>query len=625
MWWDATRIEATVTWQFVCDQLLPDEIQKLDRALGFGDGLTDGTYWEWIRAKAPRIFLILVDLGAPDQIFNIVDDSWDDDDLPIALDQIERLALTATRNGKIDRRFYYRQFHYLIRTLEKGGYCAYSDDEVIPLDILDKRPVAGLSQNHSVDKVELPNYPGEILSRRRIPVGPAPGMLSEEDFLWEVNYTKHIQNNHLVSYFASYTHQGFGYVLFTPASDYNLKTILGALPAPLKALSKQDRRVYVMNWIHCLVDTLCYLHNRGWAHGQIKPSTVLFNSKHHIFFTDLSRLSAETLANSSDKAAFDKESYIYAAPEQWFRPPVGVTNMQRRAVLNSPPSSPPDEYTFSIPRHGSEPSNNTPHVGVSHTHAEPEPAGRRHLLPRLCHTRAAQPADEAADSLLRLAPGRQAQDARARRRRAGLILPQEPRPSGVLDGGPRQRGRQEKGKDAVFRGVAPLCKVVARMLSVAPQDRPTALEVVQETYKVLRESGVNEPHCVHQYGDGGGGLEYGMSGLRISGRDSNNTNNTSAVADEDDGGFQYNPPVIIGKRPSMVGSSSPAIAASAAAVTSKKANDNNTTILEQYKQTSSRGGGEKGRDSPTLSGFEAIQNIRVNKVRNWQAPAYAGT
>ncbi|KAK8130296.1 protein kinase [Apiospora kogelbergensis] len=609
MWWDATRIEATVTWQFVCDQLLPDEIQKLDRALGFGDGLTDGTYWEWIRAKAPRIFLILVDLGAPDQIFNIVDDSWDDDDLPIALDQIERLALTATRNGKIDRRFYYRQFHYLIRTLEKGGLL---DDEVIPLDILDKRPVAGLSQNHSVDKVELPNYPGEILSRRRIPVGPAPGMLSEEDFLWEVNYTKHIQNNHLVSYFASYTHQGFGYVLFTPASDYNLKTILGALPAPLKALSKQDRRVYVMNWIHCLVDTLCYLHNRGWAHGQIKPSTVLFNSKHHIFFTDLSRLSAETLANSSDKAAFDKESYIYAAPEQWFRPPVGVTNMQRRAVLNSPPSSPPDEYTFSIPRHGSEPSNNTPHA------ADIFSLGC--VILELLSLQMKRPTRSFAShrAAKHKMPGR------------GGAVPDSSfhKNLGQVESwmaGLAKEADKKKGKDAVFRGVAPLCKVVARMLSVAPQDRPTALEVVQETYKVLRESGVNEPHCVHQYGDGGGGLEYGMSGLRISGRDSNNTNNTSAVADEDDGGFQYNPPVIIGKRPSMVGSSSPAIAASAAAATSKKANDNNTTILEQYKQTSSRGGGEKGRDSPTLSGFEAIQNIRVNKVRNWQAPAYAGT
>ncbi|KAK8025566.1 kinase-like domain-containing protein [Apiospora arundinis] len=618
MWWDATQIEATVTWQFVCNQLLPEEIQKLDLALGFGDGLTDGTYWEWIREKAPRIFLILVDLGAPDQIFSIVDDSWDDDDLPIALDQIERLALTSTRNGKIDRKFYYRQFHYLIRPLEKGGHCAYGDDEVIPLDIVDRRPVAGLNQNHSVDKVELPNYPGEILSRRRIPVGTAPGVLAEGDFLWEINYTKNIQNDHLVSYFASYTHQGFGYVLFTPASDYNLKTILGALPAPLKALSKQDRRTYVMNWTHCLVDTLCYLHNRGWAHGQIKPSTVLFNSKHHVFFTDLSRISAETLANSSDKAAFDRESYIYAAPEQWFRPPAGATNNQRRAAANSSPSSPPDEYTFSIPRHGSEPSNNSNSASAFHTstpNLNPQAADIFSLgcvILELLSLQMKRPTRSFAShrAAKHKMPGR------------GGAVPDSSfhKNLGQVESwmaGLAKDADKKKGKDAVFRGVAPLCKVVARMLSVAPQDRPTAQEVVQETYKVLRESGVSEPHCVHQYG--GGGWEYGMSGLRISGKDHDNRSaKTSTAVDGDDDGFQYNPPVIIGKRPSVIGGSP------AATATSEKTHDN-TTTFERYRRTSSSGGGEKGRDSPTLSGFEAIQNIRVNKVRDWQTPTYAGT
>ncbi|KAK8087078.1 hypothetical protein PG994_002052 [Apiospora phragmitis] len=601
MWWDSTRIEATVTRPFVCGQLLPEESHKVDRALGFGDGLTDGTYLEWIREKAPRIFLILVDLGIPDQIFNIVDDSWDDDDLPIALDQVERLELRATRNGKVDRRFYYRQFHYLIRTLEKGDHGVYSDDEVIPLDVVDRRPVAGLSQNHSVDKVELPNYPGEVFSRRRIPVGTAPGMLSEDDFLWEINCTRNIQNDHLVFYFASYTHQGSGYVLFTPASDYNLKTILGALPAPLKALSKQDRREHVMNWIHCLVDTLCYLHSCGLAHGQIKPSTVLFNSKHDVFFTDLSRLSAETLANSSDKAAFDKESYIYAAPEQWFRPPAGAMNMQRKAVLKSPPSSPPGDYTFSIPRHGSEPSNNpTPAFHTATPNLNPQAADIFSLGCVILE-------------LLSLQMKRQTRSF-ASHRAAKHKMPG--RGGAVPDSSfHKNLGQVEswmaglskdanKKSDAVFRGIAPMCKVVARMLSVAPQDRPTAQEVEQETYKVLVESGINEPHCVHQYG----GWDYGMSGLRISKENNRITTNSSSSAVESEyDGFQYIPPVIIGKRPNMVGG------LAEAAATSKP----NYNTAQEYKRTSSSSGGAKGHDSPTLSGFEAIQSIRVNKVRNW--------
>jgi hypothetical protein len=79
----------------------------LDLSLAFGDGLTDGTYWEWIHTKARRIFLILVDLNMPDQIFGIIDDSWDDNDLPIALDQVEGLALREQRDEKIERRFRY--------------------------------------------------------------------------------------------------------------------------------------------------------------------------------------------------------------------------------------------------------------------------------------------------------------------------------------------------------------------------------------------------------------------------------------------------------------------------------------------------------------------------------------
>ncbi len=133
MWWDADTIEKTVTRQFVCGHLLPEEIERLDKPLGFGDGLTDGTYWEWIEEKARRIFLILVDLGVPDQIFGVIDDSWDDEDLPIALDQVERLALTPAKNERSERKFYYRQFYYLLRPLRRGDQGVYQEDEVIPV------------------------------------------------------------------------------------------------------------------------------------------------------------------------------------------------------------------------------------------------------------------------------------------------------------------------------------------------------------------------------------------------------------------------------------------------------------------------------------------------------------
>src|SRR6187402_384162 len=131
MWWDEERIDATVNRQFVVSKLRPDEQLRLDLPLGFGDGLTDDTYMEWIELKAKRIFLILVDIGVPDQIFGVIDDSWDDDDLPVALDQVERLALTAEKDEKVEKKFYLRQFIYLLRNIQKGEHEYYDDEEVV--------------------------------------------------------------------------------------------------------------------------------------------------------------------------------------------------------------------------------------------------------------------------------------------------------------------------------------------------------------------------------------------------------------------------------------------------------------------------------------------------------------
>ena len=69
-WWLPSRIDATVTRQFVVQQLLPEEIQRLDQPVAFGgEDLTERTYWDSIHENAKRLFLILLDLGVPDQIF----------------------------------------------------------------------------------------------------------------------------------------------------------------------------------------------------------------------------------------------------------------------------------------------------------------------------------------------------------------------------------------------------------------------------------------------------------------------------------------------------------------------------------------------------------------------------
>lgn len=315
MWWDEERIEETVNRHFVLSRLRPDEQVRLDEPLGFGGGLTDDTYMEWIEQKAKRIFLILVDLGVPDQIFGVIDDSWDDDDLPVPLDQVERLQLTYDKDEKLEKKFFHRQFAYLLRNVQKGELVYYDDEEVVPLELAEKRPVgavAGLVPSN-LDKVHRPGKPDDLLLRRRIPLGTAPGRMPQEEFLSGVEAMKALEHVHLTCLWGSYIQGGCGYLLLTPVNDSTLKHFLAVTAPSIKILPKQDRRVLLLNWLHCLADALATLHAQGITHRNIKPSNMMLDIDNHIFFGDSGIFPVANF--HGEKRTFDKEMYDYSAPE----------------------------------------------------------------------------------------------------------------------------------------------------------------------------------------------------------------------------------------------------------------------------------------------------------------------
>ncbi|KAK3320917.1 kinase-like domain-containing protein [Cercophora scortea] len=604
MWWDLDTIDKTVTRQFVCNHLLPEEIERLDRPLGFGDGLTDGTYWEWIDEKARRIFLILVDIGVPDQIFGVIDDSWDDEDLPIALDQVERLALTPSKDEKSERRFFYRQFYYLLRPLQKGEHAIYQEDEVVPLDIVDKKQTlpTGQSQGYHVDRVTLPNQPGTVFCRRRIPLGPGfgPGYLSHEDFLYEVNGIKNLQNQHLVSYYTSYIQHEYGYVLFTLPPDFTLKSFLTTTPSSIKNLEKQARRRLVLNWIHCLVDTICYIHNRGLSHGNIKPSTILFSNDNHICFADFTRFNPEILAAMTDKTSFDKESYDYAAPEQWFKPSGPPSPTHRRSTIVSPSTSPEGGQSF-ISRM-TDYGVNTP---MAMMHA-PTP----HLNPQAADIFSLGCVILELLSFLLKKQGRPFATHRAAKHkspgRGGAVLDSSFHKNlGQVDSWMSQLVKDASKKDdQEFRAILPMLHVVGHMLSLHPSERPAATDVQTKMYQILRDAaGILEPHCVHQYG----GWDFGIGSMKLNSPTQlsrNNSHDTMSIMTKRSSGSRS----IEHKRTSSGGSSPGSL-----------------------RRTESTREPERERERPRTnsdlsSSFQTLLNLRTrDKVRqHWQAPVYTG-
>ncbi|ETS79109.1 hypothetical protein PFICI_08962 [Pestalotiopsis fici W106-1] len=518
VWWDTKLVAQTVTREFVASRLHSKNVDRLDQVLGFGNGLTDETYWEWIEAKSKRIFLILEDVGIPDQIFGAVDHSWEDDDVPIPLNDVDRV--TGTKDQKTNWKFWDRQFYYVMREVEEGRHMTYGDDEIVPVDIVDRKQAAtALVHSHHIDKVVLSNKPNRVLGRLRIPISKISSGVSQEEFLKETRRTSYFHNEHIISYFASYTHLDSVCVLTTAWTEYSLKTALTNIPASLKTHLKHDPRVQVMNWIHCLADAICYLHSTGGSHGNIKPSSVGFDQDHKILLTDRSILSLEGIPASTDRTAFNKESYDYAAPEQWFRP-TNCNNLYNNInksvqTSSSASSSSSGSYAISINKGG-------PGYGTA----------QQHQLPQLDP----QAADIFSMGCIMLElmgflfSKRTSKSFAAHRgdkhRHAG-------RGGAPLDASfHKNLGQVEswmvalakdagkKKDDAVLRGVAPVLQMVARMLSVTPQDRPSAYAVERHIYQVLTEHcGIAEPHCVHQYEDTAAFIDLpvtsGLESLRI--------------------------------------------------------------------------------------------------------------
>ena len=115
--WTDERVNTTVSSRFVNTNLTQEERELLGKSISFGDGLTDNTYLDWILERAKKFFLILVDVGVPDQIFGLVDESYDDGDLPIELEAVQDLALSPAPDPALDKKFYKVQFKYLIKSV----------------------------------------------------------------------------------------------------------------------------------------------------------------------------------------------------------------------------------------------------------------------------------------------------------------------------------------------------------------------------------------------------------------------------------------------------------------------------------------------------------------------------
>jgi serine/threonine protein kinase len=311
LWWTDERIEAKVTRAFVVSKLRGEERGFLDRPLAFGEGLTDDTYMEWILERAKRLFLILTEIGVPDQIFGCIDDSWDDDDLPIPLENVQSLELAYEEDEALNKKFYDMQFVYLLRELQQGAHIDYGRKEHIPMEYVNTLSPAVSLQ--AWDRVHFPERPDEIFVRRKFPLNDKEtGLKHHKAFLKDVRKAQSLSHEHIASAWASYTSEDSGYVLSDFVSEHTLRTFIDhRTPMQFVRVPLHERPTTLLEWMHCLADALAYMHSHGNAHTAIRPSNILIDRNNRIAFAEVGSLRTFQQGKKASKA----EAYDYAAPE----------------------------------------------------------------------------------------------------------------------------------------------------------------------------------------------------------------------------------------------------------------------------------------------------------------------
>ncbi|KAK6510608.1 hypothetical protein TWF506_009711 [Arthrobotrys conoides] len=273
VWWDDMRIKYTVTESFVIANipyvpgLKPPLKERLKQPVAFGAGLTDETYLDWIVHKARRLFLVLLHLGVPEQIFWIIDDAWDDADLPIARKTIPRLALSSKPDEEMDERFWRAQYIFLLKNINSGEHIDYEEQEVVPLEVIEKLPPNG---EYVAEKVVRPYGKRNHDYITRITVSSKDNLMLHVETI----RSRNIRHANIVELFGSYTYEDMGYLLYRPAPTVTLDSFFRSPSYCYSAMSATEKRVLAFNWITGLVSAVAFLHAKSIRHGDINPFSI---------------------------------------------------------------------------------------------------------------------------------------------------------------------------------------------------------------------------------------------------------------------------------------------------------------------------------------------------------------
>ncbi|KAI9871430.1 MAG: hypothetical protein M1830_002925 [Pleopsidium flavum] len=314
----------------------------------------------------------------------------------------------------------------------------------------------------------------------------------------------------------------------------SLKSFVADVPQQFKMLPKQRRREILINWPHCLADALAFLHLKGYAHRDIRPSNIFIDSSNNIFFGDINSFKLKT--PQTRKKPTESEVYEYAAPEQWVRTPVvhqsappkstlpGGGRTGRKISVRSTASSNRSSYFSDVSSLASFDTGRPCTIAstTTNTSTSSSSSGSTAILQKY----RSLPTDPQRSDIFSLAcifldilthllkrkHNNFASHRASKNRSAGrggapadasfhVNLAQVAAWIDILDGDAFAKD------DQLFRGVPPMLALISKMLARDPKARPTAAQVEERLDDALfRFAHVARPHCgTNHFADGGVG------------------------------------------------------------------------------------------------------------------------
>ncbi|KAL8697093.1 MAG: hypothetical protein Q9224_002474 [Gallowayella concinna] len=358
-WWTDERITTTIDRAYIIREIGAKKYQDaLHHPLAFGHGLTDDTYLDWILEKGRRCFLTLNFIGVPERIFQLIDKSLDDDDLPLSEEALYDLNLFGGKSETLDKKFHRQQYSVLVQELVPGGHQDFGADEVVPVEPRNGRKGSITGASGMSDRV---NVHQKLYTRKKIATSGENGV-GRVHFVMHLKALQPLKHPHLISIWSTYTQNDFSYMLLYPTTELTLRQFLTEQPKFFKNVEKQQRRETLLRWSHCLVSALAYLHDSGFTHQSIQPSNVTIDSKNTIYLANFAALNALDVGEDKGQT-YRTEIYEHAAPENWRRKPAifdaapdktihagGGRTSWRITGSTKPPSAIPSPPLFPSPR-----------------------------------------------------------------------------------------------------------------------------------------------------------------------------------------------------------------------------------------------------------------------------------